>query len=92
MHCSWLMVNRPKCGRSCKGEFCGRHNQQLKKGMNQPPACKKCEIRGTRSVNEICKVCGSDWRIYNRRAVFKRHMKKVYNDVLLNFWKRQFHI
>ena len=57
--CTWLKINQPICGRTCRGSFCYEHNHLIRRGKTPPHSCGECGL-GTRLSCGICSLCGGD--------------------------------
>jgi hypothetical protein len=55
--CAWLVQGGTEtCGKSCRGAYCGVHNDRMRKGGGTTP-CRGCGV-GVTNKHSLCARCG----------------------------------
>ena len=80
-NCGWLLRGRKEnCGKPCVGEFCRRHNFQLKNGGTNHAPCQGCGV-GLKCHYRLCKDCGGN-ALRNRLYRKERKARQLFDRVL----------
>ena len=75
--CKWIWKNEHGlCSQRCIGEYCAKHNQQIKNLSSGMVQCIKCGC-GVRGKTRLCAECGG-----RRFRKFVRYYKRKYGVVL----------
>ena len=87
-NCKWLKLNSSiPCNKSCKGEFCGQHSQQVRHGRLGPTPCIQCGT-GVKGKTRLCAHCGG--KKYRELKRYYDKKSKIDNIPALDFHEHDY--